>query len=387
MDDMTDKTLEVEGRPEERLKATYASAMGKLSFSDGAKARMAGKLEKEADGMTGTGKNKAQILHFGRKWPAWRIAAAVAAVVLAAALGAGGIAYASGVRIGVLGLVDDVFNGAPANTKVVSKIGRPIGASAHANGVTITADAVIGDAQNYVIVYSISRDDGKPITEVKADEYGNLPLKFGGQTTWVHGGWGANGSSHFYDSDPSDNSIQYVEEMSLSTDGASIVGQTAYASFTDLCVFDSESAQTEPVISGHWNLKFKMNYEDAAVEIPSGQVFSINGLEATMDKLSISPIALSLSYTVHEAANLPDAPSGQMPPELEARMDQLMNLGMVTITLRDGSTITFRDLGGGSSDSRDQNSTRVEKSSFLPRIIDASEVSSVTIGDTTFSVQ
>ena len=387
MDDMTDKTLEVEGRPEERLKATYASAMGKLSFSDGAKARMAGKLEKEADGMTGTGKNKAQILHFGRKRPAWRIAAAVAAVVLAAALGAGGIAYASGVRIGVLGLVDDVFNGAPANTEVVSKIGRPIGASAHANGVTITADAVIGDAQNYVIVYSISRDDGKPITEVKADEYGNLPLKFGDQTTWVHGVWGANGSSHFYDSDPSDNSIQYVEEMSLSTDGASIVGQTAYASFTDLCVFDSESAQTEPVISGHWNLKFKMNYEDAAVEIPSGQVFSINGLEATMDKLSVSPIALSLSYTVHEAANLPDAPSGKMPPELEARMDQLMNLGMVTITLRDGSTITFRDLGGGSSDSRDQNSTRVEKSSFLPRIIDASEVSSVTIGDTTFSVQ
>ena len=387
MDDVTDKTLEVEGRPEERLKATYTSAMGKLSFSDGAKARMVDKLEKEADGMTGTGKNKAQTLHFGRKWPAWRIAAAMAAVVLAAALGAGGIAYASGVRIGVLGLVDDVFNGAPANTEVVSKIGRPIGASAHANGVTITADAVIGDAQNYVIVYSISRDDGKPITEVKADEYGNLPLKFGGQTTWVHGVWGANGSSHFYDSDPSDNSIQYVEEMSLSTDGASIVGQTAYASFTDLCVFDSESAQTEPVISGHWNLKFKMNYEDAAVEIPSGQVFSINGLEATMDKLSVSPIALSLSYTVHEAANLPDAPSGQMPPELEARMDQLMNLGMVTITLRDGSTITFRDLGGGSSDSRDQNSTRVEKSSFLPRIIDASEVSSVTIGDTTFSVQ
>ena len=86
MDDMTDKTLEVEGRPEERLKATYTSAMGKLSFSDGAKARMAGKLEKEADGMAGTGKNKAQILHFGWKWPAWRIAAAVAAVVLAAEL-------------------------------------------------------------------------------------------------------------------------------------------------------------------------------------------------------------------------------------------------------------------------------------------------------------
>ena len=341
MDDMTDKTLEVEGRPEERLKATYTSAMGKLSFSDGAKARMVDKLEKEADGMTGTGKNKAQILHFGRKWPAWRIAAAVAAVVLAAALGAGGIAYASGVRIGVLGLVDDV--------------------------------------------YSISRDDGKPITEVKADEYGNLPLMFGDQATWIYGIWGAGGGSHFYDSDPSDNSIQYVEEMS--THGASIVGQTAYSSFTDLCVFDSESTQPEPIVSGHWNLKFKMNYEDAAVEIPSGQVFSINGLKATMDKLSISPIALSLSYTVHEAANLPDAPSGQMPPELEARMDQLMNLGMVTITLRDGSTITFRDLGGGSTGPDDQNSTRVEKSSFLPRIIDASEVSSVTIGDTTFSVQ
>lgn len=39
----------------------------------------------------------------------------------------------------------------------------PHRASATSNGVTITADAIMGDTYSYAIVYSIRRDDGSPL--------------------------------------------------------------------------------------------------------------------------------------------------------------------------------------------------------------------------------
>ena len=44
-------------------------------------------------------------------------------------------------------------------------ISRPIGASVTDNGVTLTVDAVIGDANSYAILYTLSRDDGTPLLQ------------------------------------------------------------------------------------------------------------------------------------------------------------------------------------------------------------------------------
>lgn len=55
-----------------------------------------------------------------------------------------------------------LFGGGAAETEIIDQIGYPIGASATSNGVTITADAIVGDTYSYAIVYSIRRDDGEP---------------------------------------------------------------------------------------------------------------------------------------------------------------------------------------------------------------------------------
>ena len=55
-----------------------------------------------------------------------------------------------------------MFGGGPAETEIIDRIGYPIGASATSNGVTITADAIMGDTYSYAIVYSIRQDDGSP---------------------------------------------------------------------------------------------------------------------------------------------------------------------------------------------------------------------------------
>ena len=56
-----------------------------------------------------------------------------------------------------------IFGGAVAQTEIIDKIGHPIGASDSDNGITISADAIMGDQYNAVIVYTISRDDGERI--------------------------------------------------------------------------------------------------------------------------------------------------------------------------------------------------------------------------------
>lgn len=88
-----------------------------------------------------------------------RFAAVGATAALALSLGVAG-------ATGALGSAGDafagLFGGGPAETEIIDQIGYPIGASATSNGVTITADAIMGDTYSYAIVYSIRRDDGSP---------------------------------------------------------------------------------------------------------------------------------------------------------------------------------------------------------------------------------
>ena len=73
--------------------------------------------------------------------------------------------------------------------------------SATSNGVTITADAIMGDTYSYAIVYSIRRDDGSPLVSDEtlaagAERDGLLPLRFRNYGTQVRtSGGGAHGSS------------------------------------------------------------------------------------------------------------------------------------------------------------------------------------------------
>ncbi len=50
--------------------------------------------------------------------------------------------------------------GPTADTQVMDQIGYPIGASDTDNGVTVTAEAILFDGYNYLMTYSIAREDG-----------------------------------------------------------------------------------------------------------------------------------------------------------------------------------------------------------------------------------
>ena len=82
------------------------------------------------------------------------LAAACITAVLAVSAGA------SGVLKNAAEVFAPIFGGTAAQTEVIDKIGYPIGASATDNGVTISADAIMGDEYNAAIVFTFTRDDG-----------------------------------------------------------------------------------------------------------------------------------------------------------------------------------------------------------------------------------
>lgn len=318
----------------------------------------------------------------------FRFAAAVAAVV--ALFGMGTFAYASGALVSVSDAVAGIFGVGPAPTEVVDKVGHPIGAAQSCNGVTVSADAVIADRQNYAIVYSISKDDGTAFEGLEANEYGYLNVLNEGQSTDIAGlyspfdggGQGAYGGSYFYDANPADNAIQMVEQMSAQSGDRTLMGRTAHAQFGNFRV-TGDSYENAPVMAaGDWNLSFVIDCEDASVEVAADGAFGTPSGEAVMTGLTVSPIAVTVEYAYGESEVGPDAVDTAADDVSEAHV-----AGDVTILMDDGSTVVVENNGGMSMQWNDDGSLTCSQSLFLPQIVDVAHVSSITVGGTEFPVQ
>ena len=124
----------------------YRQALEGLAFTDEQKASIA----------AGAAQAARQETRRTRR-PLGKILVIAACLTLVLAAGAS----AAGVLPNPAEVFAPLFGGAAAQTEVIDKIGRPIGASDTDKGITITADAIMGDEYNAVVVYTISRDDGE----------------------------------------------------------------------------------------------------------------------------------------------------------------------------------------------------------------------------------
>lgn len=371
-------------------KERYKAELDQLTFSDEAKERMVVRLQ-DARGAQPAG---LKLVDGGRSdTPAkphahrtWLRVAAVAAGLALAVAGGTGVAVAAGVLPAPSEVLSDILGGSPAQTEVIDRIGRPIGASATSNGVTITADAVIGDAHGYTIVYSISRTDGQPLdlSGVTRLDNGLLALGFDEDFTDVPGAKGMIGSSWFYDADPTDNSIQFVETADSMTtfDGRSVVGRNIHVHLNDLVAL-SDGLEPHTLAAGTWDLSFELNYEDVSVTLPTGQTVDCNGYQATIRELSVSPTGVHVAYELPEGVTddpAPDAPDGAMlSDEQGEELNDIYALPLV-VTFADGSTEDLTDSGGQCDDNV------VDKRAPFAQIHDVSDIASVTVGGVTIPV-
>lgn len=142
----------------------YRHALEHISFTDNAKQHMANSIAQSvasSDAATaqsnfnGT-RRKPRIARHPVRTVA-RIAAVTA--VLAIVIGGAGTAMATGVLPLPSDMLSDIFDGPASQTEIIDRIGRPVGASCSNNGVTVTADAIMGDKDMVTIAYTLTFDD------------------------------------------------------------------------------------------------------------------------------------------------------------------------------------------------------------------------------------
>ncbi len=365
---------------------SYTASMGDLHFSNEAKARIAESLRAAAAARDAE-KNAqpaapAEVLTMPARRPArpharrWvRVAAGLA---LALVLGGGAtVAVAVGVLPNPADVLSDVFGAAPAQTELLNDVGRPIGASATSNGVTVTAEAVVGDRSNFTVVYDVEFDDPSALEGIEPGEDGTLPL-VAEATLYVDGVNGGGGGSWFFDADPGDGTIQYAETMGFSTwNGAGIIGRTMRFWMSEIRAYDAEGGYTT-LVTGNWSLKFEMNYVDTTVDLPAGQETTWQGAGVTVDAVAVSSVGVTVDYTIdRQIGDL--GPSGQLSDEAEAKMEAVTGLP-VTVTFADGTTFDATNANAHAEEQND-GSSAVTKTVTYDRIVAAGDIVSVTVGD------
>ena len=354
----------------------YKDALDELHFSEEAKNRMVERLMERAE---------QPAPHRVRRFP--RVAAVGIAAALVLSIGAG--------ATGILKSASEAFAGVfgpTADTEVIDEIGRPIGASDTVNGVTVTADAILFDGYNYLISYTLEKEDGSAFDCAKNPNTGLYDLGWKrSDSTIGRGVDGASGSSYFYDENPSDNAIQYVETMSYND--AVQTGGTVKITLGDLCVPNSETSEETTIAKGTWHLKFKLEADNSAVELPAGQSIDVNGRSASVDTIVLSPIGYHVVYTVDGEATfdtlydengeevLPE--SGREPASVRSTWESYA--AKLLITKTDGTVLDFSDFGG-SMDPHDGKTVCTRQGTF-DQILPLEDMASVTIGGISIPIE
>lgn len=286
-------------------------------------------------------------------------------------------AEAAGVQTPLSEFLAPIFGGTVAQTEIIDKIGRPINASDTDNGVTIQADAIIGDAYNLCIVYTIRRDDGTAL----------LPENVTANHMFVAAGGGAqfdascHGTSYFVDGVPGDSEMQFVEMYSF--EKPINHQKSVEVEFNDIRYFDEATEEAVPAIAGSWKFRFDIAYEDTSIQLGGGETFSQDDLNFTITDIRVSPIAIKVDFEVDSEIKLGIAPSGKLPQEYQQEQDRYFNNVEILLTKTDGTVLNMSF--GGSIEGKD-GKTYCSKSSIFEEIIPLEELASVSVGGVVYPI-
>lgn len=363
----------------------YRHALEHISFTDNAKQHMANSIAQSvasSDAATaqsnfnGT-RRKPRIARHPVRTVA-RIAAVTA--VLALVIGGAGTAMATGVLPLPSDMLSDIFDGPASQTEIIDRIGRPVGASCSNNGVTVTADAIMGDKDMVTIAYTLTFDDPAALKKLsEPGENGTIAGSVDGNV-YVDGEHGGQGQSWLIDKNPNDSSIQYFAQFSVESPG--LMGRTVRTHINSLVVprAGKELPEYKKKLTGPWDLKFQLNYEDTSVTIPAPKSVNFNGTKATIQEATVSCVGVSVRYNIDRSIEH-DNNSGKMSQNMEESMDAVGNIPLI-VTFKDGHVEDATSHSGYFANKLDNGTTDVHKTWPFSQVCDTDKIASVQIGDT-----
>lgn len=363
----------------------YRHALEHISFTDNAKQHMANSIAQSvasSDAATaqsnfnGT-RRKPRIARHPVRTVA-RIAAVTA--VLAIVIGGAGTAMATGVLPLPSDMLSDIFDGPASQTEIIDRIGRPVSASCSNNGVTVTADAIMGDKDMVTIAYTLTFDDPAALKKLsEPGENGTIAGSVDGNV-YVDGEHGGQGQSWLIDKNPNDSSIQYFAQFSVESPG--LMGRTVRTHINSLVVprAGKELPEYKKILTGPWDLKFQLNYEDTSVTIPAPKSVNFNGTKATIQEATVSCVGVSVRYNIDRSIEH-DNNSGKMSQNMEESMDAVGNIPLI-VTFKDGHVEDATSHSGYFANKLDNGTTDVHKTWPFSQVCDTDKIASVQIGDT-----
>lgn len=363
----------------------YRHALEHISFTDNAKQHMANSIAQSvasSDAATaqsnfnGT-RRKPRIARHPVRTVA-RIAAVTA--VLAIVIGGAGTAMATGVLPLPSDMLSDIFDGPASQTEIIDRIGRPVGASCSNNGVTVTADAIMGDKDMVTIAYTLTFDDPAALKKLsEPGENGTIAGSVDGNV-YVDGEHGGQGQSWLIDKNPNDSSIQYFAQFSVESPG--LMGRTVRTHINSVVVprAGKELPEYKKILTGPWDLKFQLNYEDTSVTIPAPKSVNFNGTKATIQEATVSCVGVSVRYNIDRSIEH-DNNSGKMSQNMEESMDAVGNIPLI-VTFKDGHVEDATSHSGYFANKLDNGTTDVHKTWPFSQVCDTDKIASVQIGDT-----
>ena len=363
----------------------YRHALEHISFTDNAKQHMANSIAQSvasSDAATaqsnfnGT-RRKPRIARHPVRTVA-RIAAVTA--VLAIVIGGAGTAMATGVLPLPSDMLSDIFDGPASQTEIIDRIGRPVGARCSNNGVTVTADAIMGDKDMVTIAYTLTFDDPAALKKLsEPGENGTIAGSVDGNV-YVDGEHGGQGQSWLIDKNPNDSSIQYFAQFSVESPG--LMGRTVRTHINSLVVprAGKELPEYKKILTGPWDLKFQLNYEDTSVTIPAPKSVNFNGTKATIQEATVSCVGVSVRYNIDRSIEH-DNNSGKMSQNMEESMDAVGNIPLI-VTFKDGHVEDATSHSGYFTNKLDNGTTDVHKTWPFSQVCDTDKIASVQIGDT-----
>lgn len=363
----------------------YRHALEHISFTDNAKQHMANSIAQSvasSDAATaqsnfnGT-RRKPRIARHPVRTVA-RIAAVTA--VLAIVIGGAGTAMATGVLPLPSDMLSDIFDGPASQTEIIDRIGRPVGASCSNNGVTVTADAIMGDKDMVTIAYTLTFDDPAALKKLsEPGENGTIAGSVDGNV-YVDGEHGGQGQSWLIDKNPNDSSIQYFAQFSVESPG--LMGRTVRTHINSLVVprAGKELPEYKKILTGPWDLKFQLNFEDTSVTIPAPKSVNFNGTKATIQEATVSCVGVSVRYNIDRSIEH-DNNSGKMSQNMEESMDAVGNIPLI-VTFKDGHVEDATSHSGYFANKLDNGTTDVHKTWPFSQVCDTDKIASVQIGDT-----
>lgn len=363
----------------------YRHALEHISFTDNAKQHMANSIAQSvasSDAATaqsnfnGT-RRKPRIARHPVRTVA-RIAAVTA--VLAIVIGGAGTAMATGVLPLPSDMLSDIFDRPASQTEIIDRIGRPVGASCSNNGVTVTADAIMGDKDMVTIAYTLTFDDPAALKKLsEPGENGTIAGSVDGNV-YVDGEHGGQGQSWLIDKNPNDSSIQYFAQFSVESPG--LMGRTVRTHINSLVVprAGKELPEYKKILTGPWDLKFQLNYEDTSVTIPAPKSVNFNGTKATIQEATVSCVGVSVRYNIDRSIEH-DNNSGKMSQNMEESMDAVGNIPLI-VTFKDGHVEDATSHSGYFANKLDNGTTDVHKTWPFSQVCDTDKIASVQIGDT-----